>query len=130
MTDAQIIARARASLGVRAPVYLRQERMPKGKRAGYGGTDATGAHIIAIDRDLGGVARIYALAHEVVHAAQVERLGSYAAFHSAYVVAGGWSANMSATERETYRRNPYERDAQARGAEIAAQIAADLEGTT
>src|SRR4051812_44885858 len=99
MSDRTIIERARALLGVRAPVYLRdvsehEIRAAEGirPRAAYKGTDATGAHCVVAVRTLRGIARIYALAHECVHAAQAEHLGGAAAFGRAYKLAGAWHA--------------------------------------
>lgn len=134
MTDAAIIERARESLGIRARVFakpvdparLRAARGIK-PRAAYVGTDAQGFHLVEIAADLRGIARIYALAHECVHAAQTEALGGVPWFRSAYEAEEACARLHGADEREAYRRNRFERDALERGAEIAAMIAADLE---
>lgn len=134
MTDSLILARARTLLGLAGslslePVSEESIRVAAGirPRAAYRGTDAQNVHRIVVVRTLKGIARIYAIAHEAVHALQAETLGGARAFQRAYWAEDDLARMHGATERDAYRRNRYERDAEERGAQIVAIIAREIE---
>jgi hypothetical protein len=134
VTEAQIIARARDLIGVSGALELREVseqeiRAAAGIRpaAAYRGSDAYGTHRIVVRRGLAGIARIYAVCHEAVHALQEETLGGHAAFRRAYFAEDDLARMHGATERDAYRQNRFERAAKDRGAEVAAKIAAEIE---